>query len=241
MSSINLTARVAGFLYLFFIATLIFGRSVRSKLIISGDAVATANNIKASEGLFRLGFMSDMLSAVLFLLVAWALYVLLSPVNKNLALLFLLLNLSGVAVQCINMLNQLAALLLLRDADYLKVFPADQLQNLGLFFLNLHTNGFMIAQVFYGAWLFPLGYLVFKSGFLPGILGILLIIDCVGVLIAFFQFFLFPEYKVITYPGLVVSFIAEISLGLWLLIKGAWNKNPPLIRLADGQKLKGKS
>jgi hypothetical protein len=115
--------------------------------------------------------MSDLLSAVFFLFSAWTLYVLLKPVNKNLALLFVLLNLGGVAIQCLNMLNQLAAMLLLSGADYLKVFPADQLQALAMLFLNLYKIGLIIAQIFYGTWLFPLGYLVFKSGFLPRILG----------------------------------------------------------------------
>jgi Domain of unknown function (DUF4386) len=127
------------------------------------------------------------------------------------------------------MLNQFAALLLLSGADYLKVFQADQLQALAMLFLNLYKNGFIIAQVFYGAWLFPLGYLVFKSGFLPRILGILLMIDCFGVLIWFFQFFLFPDYEVITYPGLIVSLIAEFSLALWLLIMGAKDQKPAAI------------
>ena len=117
------------------------------------------------------------------------------------------------------MLNLFAVVLLLSGADYLKVFQVDQLQALAMLFLNLYTNGFMIAQIFYGTWLLPLGYLVFKSGFLPRILGILLIIDFLGVLIWFLQFFLFPGYEVITYPGLAVSFIAEVSLTLWLLIK----------------------
>ncbi len=230
MNSRKKTARMAGFLYLMFLITLIFAEdAVRSKLIVFGDGTATANNIMASEGLFRIGFMSDLLSAVFFLLSAWALYVLLKPVDKNLALLFVLLILSGVAIQCINMLNQFAALLLLSGADYLKVFQADQLQALPMLFLNLYKNGFIIAQVFYGAWLFPLGYLVFKSGFLPRILGILLMIDCFGVLIWFFQFFLFPGYEVITYPGLIVSLIAEFSLALWLLIMGAKDQKPAAI------------
>jgi hypothetical protein len=212
------------------LVTLIFAEdAVRSKLIVYGDGAATANNIVASEGLFRIGFMSDLLSAVFFLLSAWALYVLLKPVNENLALLFVLLILGGVAIQCINMLNQFAALLLLSGADYLKVFQADELQALAMLFLNLYKNGFIIAQVFYGAWLFPLGYLVFKSGFLPRILGILLMIDCFGVLIWFFQFFLFPGYEVITYPGLIVSLIAEFSLALWLLIMGAKDQKPASI------------
>jgi hypothetical protein len=229
VNSINKNARVAGFLYLIFMITLVFATSVRSKLIIFGDAAATTNQIMASEWLFRIGFMSELVSTVFFLLSAWALYTLLKPVNKNIALLFVLLNLGGVAIQCIDLLNQFAALLLLSDADYLKVFQADQLQALAMLFLNLSKNGFMIAQIFYGAWLFPLGYLVFRSGFLPKILGILLIIDCFGLLIWFFQFFLFPGYEVVTYPVFVASFIAEFSLSLWLSIKGVQDQKPALI------------
>ena len=153
---------------------------------------------------------------------------LLKPVNKNIALLFLLLNLGGVAVQCINMLNLFSAVLLLSGADYLKVFQADQLQALAMLFLDLHKNGFMIAQLFYGAWVFPLGYLVFKSGFLPKILGIVLMVHCVGWLMTFLQFFLFPGLDVITYLTYPLGFIAELSLTLWLLIKGVdveqWEK-----------------
>ncbi len=99
------TARMAGFLYFIYIVTTMIAQVSRTKLIVFGDAIATAKNILASEWLFRIGFMSDVLAGVLFLLAAWALYVLLKPVNKNIALLFLLLNLGGVAVQCINMLN----------------------------------------------------------------------------------------------------------------------------------------
>jgi hypothetical protein len=117
----------------------------------------------------------------------------------------------------------------LSGADYLKAFQADQLQAQAMLYLNSYKNGFMIAQIFYGAWLFPLGYLVFRSGLLPRILGILLIIDGFGVLIWFFQFFLFPGYEVITYPGLVASFIAEFSLSLWLLTKGVKDQKPALI------------
>ena len=220
MNSLKKTARMAGFLYLVFMVTLIFSSVVRSNLIVFGDAAATANNIMASEWLFRIGFMSEILSAVFFLLAAWALYVLLKPVNNDLALLFVLLNLGGVAIECINMLNLFTATLLLSGADYLKVFQVNQLQSLAMLFINLYQNGFIIAQVFYGTWLFPLGYLVFKSGFLPRILGILLMVDCFGILIWFFQFFLFPNYEVISYPSFVVGFIAELSISLWLLIKG---------------------
>jgi hypothetical protein len=153
-------------------------------------------------------------------LAAWALYVLLKPVNTDLALLFVLLNLGGVAVYSINLLNQFAALLLLSGADYLKVLQADQLQALAMFFLTLHHNGYWIAQIFFGAWLFPLGYLVFKSGFLPRIFGIVMMIHCVGWLMTFLQFFLFPGFEVITYLTYPLGFISEFGLTLWLLIKG---------------------
>jgi hypothetical protein len=155
-----------------------------------------------------------------FFLAAWALYVLLKPVNKDLALLFMLLNLGGVAIWCLNLLFEFAVLLLLSGADYLKVFRVDQLQALAMLFLNLYQIGFMISQIILNLWLFPLGYLVFKSGFLPRILGIMLIIDGFGMVIWSFQFFYFPGYETISYLFLVVSFIAEGSLCLWLLIKG---------------------
>jgi len=220
MNANKKTARIAGALYFIYMVATIFADASRTKLVVFGDAMATANNILASEQLFRIGFVSDVLAGVLFLLAAWALYVLLKPVNKNIALLFLLLNLGGVAVQCINMLNLFSAVLLLSGADYLKVFQMDQLQSLAMFFLYLYKNGFMIAQFFYAAWLFPLGYLVFKSGYLPKILGIILMIECIAWLMYPFQFFLFPAYEVISYLSFAVGFIGEFSLALWLLIKG---------------------
>jgi uncharacterized protein with PQ loop repeat len=151
-------------------------------------------------------------------LAAWALYVLLKPVNKNLALLFLLLNLGGVAVECLNALNLFAALQFLSGANYLSVFQTGQLQAMAMSSLNLYTNGFLIAQIFFSVWLLPLGYLVYKSRSLPKFLGILLIIDFFGNMSWFLQGFLLPDYGILAYPGNVISFIAEISLMLWLLI-----------------------
>jgi len=184
----------------------------------------------ASEGLFRIGFVSFVLAAMFFLSSAWALYVLLKPVNKDLALLFVILNLAGVAIKCASLLCEFAVLVLLSGSDYLKVFQADQLQALATLFLNLYQNGFMIAQIFFGVWLLPLGYLVFKSGFLPKILGVLLIVDCFAILIWFFQFFLFPGYEAISNLCLAESFIAEAALCLWLVIKGAKDQKPALIK-----------
>jgi hypothetical protein len=214
------SARIAGSLYLGFILTCAFTGVVFNGFTVSGDAINTAKNILNSEWLFHISFLSDLISALLFLLSAWALYVLLKPIDKNLALLFFLLNACGVAVQSLNALNQSAVFILFNSADWLNTFDHDQLRSLGMLFLKLHGSGFMIAQIFYGAWLFPLGYLVLKSGFFPRFLGVLLIMDGFAVLIWFFQFFLFPELSIITYPCFVISFVAEFSLSLWLIIKG---------------------
>jgi hypothetical protein len=230
MNSIQKTARTAGGLYLIYIVVQTLADVLaRSPLIVSGDAAATASNIVAHEGQFRVGFVGDLLAGVLFLLTAWALYVLLKPVDKNLALLFLLLNLGGVAVQCANDLNLLAALQLASSANYLQVFQADQIRALAMALLYVQKSGFWAAQIFFGAWLFPLGYLIFKSGFLPRILGIIFMVHCAAWLATFLAFFLFPGNTAITYISYPLGFIAELGLSLWLLIKGvnveAWEKS----------------
>lgn len=223
MNSINRTARMAGLLYfIYFVIEILADVFARSPLIAFGDAAATASNIVAHEWQFRIGLVGDLLAGVLFFLAAWALYALLKPVNKNLALLFLLLNLGGVAVRFATDLNYVAALLLLNGADTLKVFQADQLQTLAMTFLHLQKNGYWASQIFFGAWLFPLGFLVFKSGFLPRILGIVLMVHCVTWTTTSFLYFLsVPAYTALTYISFPLGFIAEAGLTLWLLIKGA--------------------
>lgn len=219
-------ARTAGFLYLIVNISGVFAHFlVRSRLVVPGDAAATATNIVASEWLFRIGFVSDLLATTCYFLIALILYLLLKPVNKSIALLCLVLVSIGVAIYGINMLNHFAALLLLSGADYLSAFDTEQLRALVLLFLTMHSHGYAIAIIFFGGWLLPLGYLVFKSGYFPKILGVLLMIACVGYLIDVFLVFLFPSYEAIAYPGLAVAAIAEISFGLWLLFKGL--QKPP--------------
>lgn len=221
MNAIHKTARTAGLLYLIYIVIHIFADVFgRSKIIVFGDAATTAQHIMASTWQFRVGIISDLLAAVFFLSTAWALYVLLQSVNKNLALLFLLLNLAGVSVQCLSDVQLFASQLILSSADYLNVFQAGQRQALAMFFLYVYKHGFMIAQIFYAAWLFPLGYVVFKSGFLPKILGIVLMIHCGSWLLNTLQFFLFPGFMAITYVSYPLGFIAEFGLTVWLLIMG---------------------
>lgn len=226
MNSRKKDAQRAGLLYLAFIVTSIFSGVVRSRLIVLEDASLTADLLKNSMWLLRISVIVDLVSAVLFLLAAWALYVLLKRVNQNFALLFLLLNAAGVAVQCISLLFLLVPMLINGSADFQRAFQPDQLNTLNLLFYNLHKNGFMIAQIFYGTLLLPLGLLVYKSGFLPKGLGVLLMADFVSVMIWFSQFFLLPEYDIITYPGLAISFIAEFSLSLWLIIKRVKEQEP---------------
>jgi hypothetical protein len=219
-----LIARVAGFLYLLVMPLGIFGALyVPSKLIVPGNAAATARNLVASESLFRLGIVSDLLAPIILILVVLALYQLLKPVNKTMALLMVMLVLAGAPISMLNKLNQFAAIQLLSGADYLAVFTQEQLQALALLFLRLHNQASTIGFIFWGLWLFPLGYLVFKSGFFPRILGILLMIACVGYLTDSFATFLGYTVNVGVFAAL-----GEVLFILWLLIKGLnvdqWNK-----------------
>ena len=221
MSSIKKTARIAGLLYLLVVVFGAFAEvGVRASLIVPGDAATTAQNIMASASLFRIGFMSDLIMMTCYFFLAYTLYLVLKSANHDLSLLFVLLTLASVAIMSLNMLNQFAALLLLSGADYLIVFSVDQLQALAMLFLNLHKYGYFIAQIFFGLWLLPVGYIGFKSGYLPKLLSLMVILACFGHLIQYFQIFLFPDLEVITYPGLAVATIAELSLCFWLLIKG---------------------
>jgi hypothetical protein len=230
MNSIKNVAKLAGLFYLIYIVTSIIANLFGQ--FVFADASTTVNQIMDHESSFRIGFVISLLSFVFFLLAAWALYLLLKPVNKNLALLFLLLNLGGFAVSLFSMLSLWASVMVLNGADYLGAFPPDQIQAQGTLFINLYHAGSVIANIPFAFWLLPLGYLVFKSCFLPKILGILLIVDFFTLLISVFQRFLLPDLEVITYPSWVVGFVAEFGLALWLLIKGANDKKPALV---DGQ------
>jgi len=217
-------ARVAGFFYV--VAnlpapfTLLY---LPSRFIVRGDAAATAANIMASESLFRFGIVLNLFTFIGQIFLVLALYQLLKVVSKNFASLMVIFALAAVPIAMLNELTQLAVLQLLSGADYLKVFTTEQLQALAYLFLRLHSQGLNIAQIFWGLWLFPMGYLVFKSGFLPRILGILLMIGCFGYVIQSFAAFLGYNVSIIFFTGWV-----ELLFLLWLLIKGVnveqWNK-----------------
>lgn len=211
-------ARITGGLYLAYVLAMVLADTLGH--IGRGTAEQVYQAIVTNAGPFRLGLVVALLSAFLFLLTAWGLYVLLRPVNKNLALLFLLLNTVGVAIQCVSMFPLVSAMLQGDGASHMQAYSAAQLEGLAYLSINVYKTGFVTAQLFFGTWLFPLGYLVYKSKFLPRFLGVLLMLDGIAVLIWFLQALLLPDYAAIRYPGLAVSFIAEVGLALWLLVKG---------------------
>jgi len=199
-------ARIAGVLYLLLIVFGVFAELVvRSRIIAPGDAATTASNILASEGLFRIGFASDILMILSFLLLPLAFYVLFKPVGKRLASLVVILVSVSVPLMLVNMLLYVTPLVILSGADYLAVFSADQLNASAMSAFDLYTSGVMIATLFHGLWLLPLGFLVYKSGYFPRVFGVLLMLACLGFVTETVQFFLLPSFG---FCG-------------WLLFKGA--------------------
>jgi hypothetical protein len=211
-------ARIAGGFYLAFILASVLADLLGH--IGLGNARQIYQAITTNTSSFRLGLVVALLSAFLFLASAWGLYVLLRPVNRDLALLFLVLNAVGVAIQCASMFPLISALLQGDAASHLQAYSAAQLEGMAYLSINVYKTGFVTAQLFFGTWLFPLGYLVYKSKVLPRFLGVLLLLDGVAVLVWFVQALLLPAHRAITYPGLVVSFVAEVGLALWLLVRG---------------------
>lgn len=214
----NALARITGGLYLAYILASILATVLGQ--IGLGDEGQVYQAIVTNEGSFRLGLVVALFTGFLFLVVAWGLYVLLRSVDRDLALLFLLLNAVGVAIGGASMLFLVSALLQGDAANHLLAYSAAQQEGLAYLSIGVYKIGFVTAQLFFGAWLFPLGWLVFKSGFLPRFLGVLLLLDGIAVLVWFLQALLLPDYPAIRYPGLAVSFLAEVGLALWLLVRG---------------------
>lgn len=211
-------ARITGGLYVAYILASVLATMLGQ--IGMGDAPQVYQAIATNEGSFRLGLVIALISGFLFLMVAWGLYVLLRPVNRNLALLFLLLNAVGVATQGASLMWLISALLQGDPASHMQAYSAGQLEGMAYLSINVYKVGFVTAQLFFATWLFPLGYLVYKSGSLPRFLGVLLMLDGIAVMIWFLQALLLPDYPAIRTPGLVVSFAAEVGLALWLLVMG---------------------
>jgi hypothetical protein len=215
-------ARLAGLLYLVIVVAGLFAELVvRAGVMESGDAAATAENILANEGLFRLGFVADLVMLLADVGVAVLFYVLLRPVSRALALLAMVLRLLMDAVLSVNLVNHLGALLMLDADGPLATVDPGQREALALMSLEAHQYGYLVALVFFGLHVAVLGWLFARSTFLPRTLGVLLGIAAVGYLVDSFMYFLIPDYEGALSPvALAPVLVAEVAVVGWLLVKG---------------------
>jgi hypothetical protein len=228
-NSIQITARIAGVLYLLItVLSIPVHFYIPGQLIVLGDAATTANKIMASEGLFRMGIGAELILLLTEIVLSVLLYVLLKPVNKTLSLIAMVSRLTMTTIHGVNLLTHFIVLLLFSGAAYLTVFEPAQLNAVGMVFLDAYNYGFTIGIVFLFLHALTLGYLILKSGYFPGILGVLFMIASLGYLIDSFSYVLIANYKTgPVYLALPIA-IAEIAFPLWLLIKGVntekWEK-----------------
>ncbi len=218
------TARIAGSLYLLLVFTGFFSlRYVPSKLIDWDNATKTFNNIVGSETLFRLDILAGIIGYTGFLILPFVLYKLLNHINRTYAVGMVLLAVISVPISYTYLLDKFAVLTLIHKSAYLNAFQADQLHAQVLLQLNYYDNGILLASIFWGLWLFPFGYLVFKSGFLPKIIGIFLMVGSVGYQVDFlFHYFMTDKYDsmgISNYIRLPGS-LGELAICLWMLIIG---------------------
>jgi len=218
-------ARIAGFCYLIVIATGLFSEVfVRQALRASNDAMATAHNIQTNEMLFRWGFVADLINFVVGLPAILIIYFLFKRTNKLLLQLAVAFVIIQTAIIAVNLLNQISPLLILSNDTYLKTFQPDQLATLSLLSLNVQTQGYAIGLVFFGFYCLIVGYVIYKSNFLPKIFGILYAITGLCYLVNSFTMFLSKGFENPLFLYLAIPiFIGELSFCLWLLIKGIDN------------------
>jgi hypothetical protein len=213
-------ARIAGVFYLI-TTTTGFAEVVRGRLVVYSDAAATATNILAHEPLFRLAFATDLIVNPCFMALTVLFYDLFKPVNRSLSLLAAFFSVVGCAIASLICLFQLAPLIVLEGAHNVSAFNLEQLQALALMFLKLHVQGYNVSLVFFAFYCVLVGYLIFRSTFLPRILGVLMAIAGLCYLSSSFATFLSPEVAARLFPYILVpGSVAELSLIVWLLVKG---------------------
>lgn len=214
-------ARICGVLYLYIIVAGMFAELfVRSRLVTS-EAAATARNITAHEFLFRIGFAGEILHLAADVAVAMILYALFKSVDRNIALLAAFMRLASDIVLAVASIGHFVVLRLLGNAEYLKAFETGQLQSAALLALRLHGDAYAICLVFFGFACLSLAYLIFRSSYLPRTLGMLLAIAGASYLVNSFAHFLDPAFAATLLPGILIPpFAAELSLSVWLIVKG---------------------
>ncbi|HYU62872.1 MAG TPA: DUF4386 domain-containing protein [Verrucomicrobiae bacterium] len=221
MSSSKTLARLAGILYLIVAVGGGFSEYVRLSVRVRGDAAATAANVAEHASLFRLGFVADLVDFACFLAVGLLLYAILKPAGPRIAVSMLALNAVSVAIQALNMLNHLGALLVATDRTYTTGLSSDTVAGLVALLLDMHAQGYLIAQIFFGLFLLPLGYLVYRSGLFPRVLGRILMIGSGGYVAGVVATYLSPgfESSLAFYFG-IAGGLAELTFLVWLLIAG---------------------
>ena len=226
MTSLSKNARIAGLLYIAASAVgIVRLMYIPSKLFVDGNAAATASNIVTRESLFRLGLVSQLTAGVLWLFVPLALYRLLEPVGHRLAVLMVILgSFMIVPLFFVNVANDCAALAFARGADFLSAFDKPQREALASLFLDLHDRIDVANMIFWGLWLIPYGLLVYRSRFLPRVLGVWLILACFAWLALSFTGFVFPAYSEKVYHLTKPLVLGEAVMMLWLAILGAKEK-----------------
>jgi uncharacterized protein DUF4386 len=232
-------ARFGGLLYLIIIiAGLVDEVFIRGKLIVPGDAAVTVHNIVGSELLFRGGIVGDLFMHVCDVPLTLILYVLLRPVSKDLSLLAAIFSLLQTSVLITNKLNLVMVLLVLPGSGHPTTFDQRQIQSLVPLFLTLHEYGFSIGLIFFGVSCLIVGYLTYRSGYLPRALGVLHAIAGLSYLVNSFAMLLAPALADQIFPAILVpAFIGELTMCLWLLIKGVnvlkWNERPRSHSMVD--------
>ncbi|MFI6574173.1 DUF4386 domain-containing protein [Nocardiopsis sp. NPDC050513] len=220
-------ARVAGFLYLLVAVFTIFAGVVNTRVAESGEAGATADAVAASATLYRVGFVSELVGATAFLMTAMALYALLRHVHPLVAAAMVTFVAVSVAIQSLNLLNQMTALNVATGEDYAGAFGTAGSDRLVMLFADMRHDGYLIAQTYFGLWLLPLGYLVIRSGYFPRALGVLLVIGCLGHLTDVLARFLAPDLGASISPFVMTPpAIAEVSFILWLLVRSVRDPDP---------------
>jgi hypothetical protein len=230
MDSTRKQARIAGLLYVLIAVTAPAGLIyVPGKLFVTGDATATADHIRASESLLRMGMASELLHQTIQVFLVLVLYGLFKAVNKPLSRQLAILGLIPIPIVFLNVLNEIAAAILVSGASFLAVFEKPQLDALAMFFVRLHGQGIRVAAIFWGLWLFPFGLLVMRCGFIPKVLGILLMIAGLGYVLDSFTSLILPHYKSAVGDVAGILELGELPIILWLLIWGAKARPGPAI------------
>jgi uncharacterized protein DUF4386 len=222
MGSIKATARFAGLLYVLFSILSVFGYMVvPARFIVSGDAAATARNITAAPLLYRISIWTSLVGQLLFIFLVLTLYDLFKDVDKRQARLMVVLVCVGVAAEIVNIANRIAPLVLLSGANFLSAFTQPQLESLAMGSLRWGNNLGQLLTVFWGLWLFPFGILTIRSGFLPKILGILLMVAGSGYLVTCSTSIVFPDQLHTVSKLMMPLYFGELPIVFWLLVMGA--------------------